>query len=211
MREHVMRDGGQVDAQGIYRGQMLVRPEGEWLATYQSYMRGRLVFDALALGTLGALFLAGALLWLPLLGLLVLATWGLVAATEAWSFRASRGDLRTRGVVPGLYEHGVELPMFPLYATRLFIPWSEMEEARARRSRLLDDTLLIDVRGSRWSWRFPGRLLGEEGIQEAMARAGSTVDVDRHALQREPPRLVLYSPAGTGPDAPPGGPEAPGR
>ena len=175
---------------------MLVRPEAERLGVYQAYIRARLLFDVFAFGALGSVLVVGAFLWTPFMGLVLLAGVGVVATAEGLAYSSTRRDLRRWGAKPGLYDNGVELPIFPLYAIRLFIPWEEMEDAWVRRSRALDDMLFISVRGSRWRWRVPSSLLGEDGVQEVLKRVKEPVPLELEEPRQEPPKLVIYSAAG---------------
>ncbi len=191
-----MRNGQQILAKDLYRGRMMVRPEEEWLRSYQALMRARLIFDAFTFGSLGALMVFFAVVWSPVLGVIMLVCVAVVTLADLISYRASQEDLRGWGAKPGVYEHGLEMPMFPVYATRLFIPWGEMEDVWVKRSRLADDVVLISVAGSKWKWRFPGRLLGEDGIQEVLRRARAPTKLDLEEPEQDPPRLVIYSSAG---------------
>ncbi len=203
LREHVMREGQQVLARDIYRGQMLVRPEEEWLRGYEALMRTRLIFDVFTFGALGSLMVFFAVVWAPVLGIIMIVCVGVVAMADLISYRASHEDLKGWGAKPGIYEHGLEMPMFPTYATRLFIPWGEMKDVWVRRSRMVDDVLFVSVAGSKWRWRFPGRLLGDDGIQEVLRRAGTPATLDLKEPEQDPPRLVIYSTAGAKTEVPP--------
>jgi hypothetical protein len=135
-------------------------------------------------------------LFLPL-GLTLLVCIGLVILAEVLSYNATRKNIDSGGAIPGVYHNGVELPMYPLYATRLFIPWTSMEDAWVKRSRLLDNVLYIAVKDSRWRWRVPGRLFGQDGMQAVMARARAGPPIDITVPEQTPPRLVIYSAEGS--------------
>lgn len=175
---------------------MLVFSVEMWWDTYADYMRARLLFDMTSFIALAALFAFITIgVFLPF-GLALLACIGLVILAEMLSYRATRKNLNSGGAIPGVYENGVELPMYPLYATRLFIPWTAMEGAWVKRSRILDDVLYISIRESRWRWRVPRRVFGEEGMEAVMARAGGPHPIDMSAPEQTPPRLVIYSAEG---------------
>jgi hypothetical protein len=191
-----MTTGQQVMSDDVYRGEVLVRPYEEWDQSYRSFMRARLTFDLVAVLTLGTAFFITAYWLSPLLGVSVVFGVAVVAVAELLSYRATVRTLTSGGNVPALYDAGVEMPMFPLYAIKLFIPWHEISDAWVRRSRLLDDMLFISIKGSRWRWRVPGRLLGEDGLQVAMTRARTPAVRPVPSPVQEAPRLVLYSAEG---------------
>jgi hypothetical protein len=191
-----MMEGKQVPSDDVHRGEVLVRPYEEWDLGYRSFVRARLVFDITALLTLGTVFFITAYWLAPALGIAVVFCVAVVAIAEGLSYRATVRTLDSDGCVPALYDAGVEMPMFPLYAIRLFIPWHEISDVWVRRSRLLEDVLYLSVQGSRWRWRVPGRLLGEDGIQVAMTRARAPPVRPAPPPAQEAPRLVLYSAEG---------------
>jgi hypothetical protein len=196
LRQHVMADGNQVLVEGLYRGNMLVHTEEDWRTDYRAYVKARLVFDVFTIGTLGCVLLLATLWFIPLVGVAMIACVIIVCLTEVLAYRVTKRVLGEGGALPGIYEEGVEMPLYPIYAIRLFIPWSEMEDAWVKRSRMMDDLLYISVRNSRWRWRFPGRLLGEEGMQAVISRARATLAVHITEPVREAPRLVVYSSEG---------------
>jgi hypothetical protein len=191
-----MMNGQQVGSDDLYRGELLVRPYEEWALGYRSFMRARLMFDMAAVLTLGTAFFIIAFWIAPGLGWAVVVCASVVAIADLMSYEATNRALASGGSVPALYDTGVEMPMFPLYAIRLFIPWHEISDAWVRRSRLLDDMLFISIKGSRWRWRVPGRLLGEDGMQVAMTRARTPTVRPVPPPVHEAPRLVVYSAEG---------------
>ena len=172
---------------------MLVYSVELWWDAYHNYMRARLIFDMTSFIALLALCVLITFGFLLPLGLTLLVCIGLVILAEMLSYSATRKNLNSGGAIPGVYGNGVELPMYPLYATRLFIPWTAMKGAWVKRSRILDDVLYISVRDSRWRWRVPGRVFGEEGMQAVLVRAGGPRTIDLSAPEQAPPRLVIYS------------------
>lgn len=192
-----MSGGYQLPAEGIVRGQPIVRPEEEWRERYLRLIRGRLLVNSTAfvllmavlfipMSALGDVFLLGFFsFFLFLLYLIVFRTYSLTKA-----------DVKAGGPVPGLYANGIEMPIFPVYTARLFIPWTEMEDAWVEHSRLVDDMLFISVKGSRWRWRFPRRLLGEEGVVAAIGRVRRPSVPPMEPPSTVPPRLVLYTAEG---------------
>lgn len=176
---------------------MLVHSVEEWWDGYEQYRRGRLLFDMTSFIALTALFVFITFAFFSPLGLTLLVCIGLVLLAEMISYNATLKNLNSGGAIPGVYQNGVELPMYPTYATRLFIPWTMMESAWVRRSRILDDVLYISVKGSRWRWRVPGRLFGEEGMRAVIERARGPIGIDIPELeQAAPPRLIIYSAEG---------------
>jgi hypothetical protein len=191
-----MNGGQQVLSEDQFRGEPLVRTYEEWDRGYRAFMRARLMFDLVAVLTLGIAFVITAYWFWSVLAWAILLCIAVVAVTEALSYRATKRSLDAGAAVPALYDAGMEMPMFPIYAIRLFIPWHEISDAWVRRSRLLDDMLYISIKGSRWRWRVPGRLLGEDGLQVAVSRARSPEVRVAPPAVREAPRLVLYSAEG---------------
>lgn len=197
MKEHVMSDGHQLPAEGIVRGRPIVWSEGEWRQRYMGLVRGRFLVNSIALLVMvGALFvpmfLLGDLPVIIVVALLVVLIYLFVHGT----YRSTRDDILSGGPVPGLYANGIEMPIFPTYTARLFIPWDEMEDAWMQRSRLVDEVLFIAVRNSRWRWRFPRRLLGEEGAAVAVSRARQHTLPTISPPVTVPPRLVVYTAEG---------------
>ncbi len=191
-----MDDGHQVLSDELYRGKLLVYTEEEWRDGYQAFMRARLTFDAFTIGALGAVMVFVALWTLPLVSVVMLACLLLVSLAEVIAYRTTQRTLEDGGTQPGVYEKGVEMPRYPIYAIQLFIPWTEMEDAWVKRSRMTDDVLFIAVRNSRWRWRFPGRLLGEQGMQTVVSRARAPHAIEIPEPVQDAPKLVIYSAEG---------------
>ena len=197
MRRHIMRDGQQFHVEQLDRGMMLVHTPEEWTEVYMRYIKNRITFDFVALLVLSIFFAFLIFTFLAFIGLVFLAIVFMVGLTILGSFNVTNADIRTGGAPPGVYANGVELPMYPMYTTRLFIPWNEMEDAWVKRSRISDDMLFIAIKGSRWRWRAPGRLFGEEGMRAVIERARGPHGIDIPELEQEaPPRLVIYSAGG---------------
>jgi hypothetical protein len=200
-----MRDGQQVPVDGIDRGMLLVYSHEHWLETYRRYMKGRLKFDVFGLGILGAVMVMAVMLFAPILSILMVLAVVLVGVTEVVSYRSTLKSINGGGPLPGVYSLGVELPIFPLYATRLFIPWTEMEDAWVKRSRTVDDVLYISVLKSRWRWRAPGRLFGQDGMQAVVERAHGPKAIHIPEIKQAAPKLVLYSAEGAKTESVPDG------
>jgi len=119
--------------------------------------------------------------------------------------RATVTDIDRGGAVPGIYKWGLEMPIYPIYMTRLFIPWNEIEGIWVKRSIVASDTVYISVHKSRWKWRFPKVLMGDEGLTLAEALVGTS-----RPIPPEPevgsPRLVLYTSEGVSQESHPEGP-----
>lgn len=206
MREYVMVDGAQLPAENLDRGPVLLRPEDEWASDYDGYTRGRMQFEAVSLVILTVLVFLLVMTSFAVIGIMLAAIIVLAALAGRASYVAMHQDLLRGGAVPGAYTLGVELPMYPVYTSRLFIPYSEMEDAWVSRSRMGDDVLLISVAGSRWRWRFPGRLLGEDGMAAVVERARTGSGIEMPDLpEGTPPRLVIYTAGGASPPRPPEG------
>ncbi len=197
MRRHIMQDGQQFHVEELDRGMMLVHTPEEWTEVYMRYIKNRITFDFVALLVLSIFFAFLIFTFLAFIGLVFLAIVFMVGLTILGSFNVTNADIRTGGAPPGVYANGVELPMYPMYTTRLFIPWNEMEDAWVKRSRISDDMLFIAIKESRWRWRAPGRLFGEEGMRAVIERARGPHGIDIPELEQEaPPRLVIYSAEG---------------
>ncbi len=206
MREHVMVDGVQTRVEGIDRGPLLLRTQEEWAERYRSYSHGHALFEIVSFVVLTILVFVLVFTPFAFLGIVLAAVVIVMALAMRASFQFMKMDLLGGGAVPGIYGIGVEMPMFPVYTSKLFIPFSEMTDAWIQSSRLGDDVLFISVRGSRWRWRIPGRLLGEDGMAAIIDRVGSRVGVDIPQLPKEtPPRLVIYAAGGARPPRPPEG------
>jgi hypothetical protein len=191
-----MRDGHQVPADGIDRGPLLVYPLEHWQNANTRFMFARLRFDLFVVTAIGVTMVLVSLLFAPIIGVVMIMVVGLVGLSEALAYRGSRRVMASGGALPGVYTNGVELPMFPVYTTRLFIPWSEMEDGWVKGSRMFDDVLFIAVKGSRWRWRAPGRLFGQEGMLAVVERAMDPATLDLEEPQQPAPRLVVYSAEG---------------
>ncbi|UCC92927.1 MAG: hypothetical protein JSW25_09725 [Thermoplasmata archaeon] len=159
-------------------------------------MRLRLKMDLITIVVALGVFVLLALLFEPFVGIIMGLCMGLVFLSQFLAYRSSRNTLRLGGPLPGVYANGVELPIYPIYATQLFIPWTEMEDAWVKRSRVLDDVLFIAVRESRWRWRVPSRLFGQEGMQAVIERARDPRTLDIPEPEQPAPKLVIYSAEG---------------
>jgi hypothetical protein len=200
LREHVIVDGVQTRVEGIDRGPLLLRTQEEWAELYRSYSHGHALFEIVSFVVITILVFVLVFSPLALLGIVLAVVVIVVALAMRASFNSMKLDLLGGGAVPGIYGMGVEMPMFPVYTSRLFIPFSEMTDAWIRSSRLGDDVLYMSVRGSRWRWRVPGRLLGEDGMAAIIDRVGSRAGMDIPDLPEEtPPRLVIYTAGGASP------------
>jgi hypothetical protein len=196
LREHIMQAGHQVPVDGIDRGVLLVHPLEVWREAYTRYMGARMLFGLFTFAILGVGMLLVLSIFIPLIGFVMITIVGLVALSEFAAYRATRRFLAQDGALPGVYSSGVELPVFPVYTSRLFIPWTEMEDAWVKRSRMADDMLFIAVKASRWKWRAPGRLFGQDGMQAVVDRVKGPPPLDLEEPEQPSPRLVLYSAEG---------------
>jgi len=134
---------------------------------------------------------------MAIVGAILLTILVVAALATLASFQRTYVDIAYGRPAPGIYSLGVEMPMYPVYTARLFIPWSEMTDAWVKRSRMGDDVLYISVKGSRWKWRVPGRLFGEEAMMAVVHRAKEPLPTDVAGPDEDvPPKLVIYSAAG---------------
>lgn len=110
-------------------------------------------------------------------------------------YQRTVSDLRRGGAVPGIYEEGLELPIFPMYMTRTFIPWGEIEDVFVSRG-LMNETLMVVIKGSQWRWRFPKAILGDEGVAFIMDRVRPAADLPPPPEPAATPKLVVYGARG---------------
>ncbi len=202
MREWTMVEGQQVPVQSIDRGPMLLRSREEWMARYQAVAAGAIM----PLAFLVAALLIAVVLLVPGGNYLLLAVpCGVLIGIYGGLAIRTLNDINRGGAVPGIYEKGLELPIFPIYFQRLFIPWEEIEDAVLQSGPLPANVLMITVRSSRWKWRFPERLLGPEGyglVQECISGGEEPEGPGPPAAPG--PKLVLYTSRGAKMESVPG-------
>ena len=104
-------------------------------------------------------------------------------------------DIGKGAAVPGIYKWGIEMPVYPIYMSRLFIPWAEIEGIEVKRTPLTGEVVYISVKDSKWKWRLPKKLIGEEGVILANAILGKTPPIPVEDMMAPPP-LVLYTSGG---------------
>ncbi len=132
----------------------------------------------------------------------ILICWAGYTLTLRW---VANKDLDRGGAVPGIYNWGLEMPTYPVYMTRLFIPWEEVEWIWVKRAIFTSDTVYISIHNSRWRWRFPKVIMGDEGLALAKAMVGTSRPVPPPP-EPEPPRLVVYTSEGVSRESYPEGP-----
>jgi hypothetical protein len=192
LSEIVLEDGYQIQVAKVHRGMLLAHTEEEWLTRYRSFMKVRFILYTIALGGgelffLVAAYLSGqALLYLCDIILVVIQ----VMLTQ--SYYSTLANLEKDRPVPGVYKHGIQMPVFPVYVLPLFIPWADVEDVWVKRSRISEGTLYISIKKSRWRWRYPVVILGEEGVNIAIARARDPIVLPPLEVDETPPRLVIY-------------------
>jgi hypothetical protein len=151
---------------------------------------GSLIYILLALAVVS---LEPEAAFAPVCGGLVLVGYNLSMASRTMR------DIGRGGAVPGIYEHGLEMPVFPISGRRAFVPWEEVEDAWLRRYPI-NEMVLVSVRGSRWRWRFPLRMMEPRGLSFIQGKIAE-MRVAR-ALELEgktgsvAPRLVVYTAGG---------------
>lgn len=189
LREHVLRQGNQVAVDKVERGELLLYTREEWNARYRAYARGRVGLDLIALA-------ACIVMALGLLEVLIVfaACSLLILLSLSFAYR-SLTDISRGGAVPGIYSNGIEMVMYPMYYTRLFIPWDEITDSWVQRSRIRADMLFILVDDTRWRWRVPVSVLGEEGVVMVSRRTERPMAIPS-LPETEPPALVLYTAEG---------------
>ncbi len=179
----------------LERGELLLGTREKWTYSYLSSMFCLVLPGALLYTLVGS----SVVLWVPeavmapICGGLVLLGYNLVMA-----IRTLR-DISRGGATPGIYELGLEMPVFPISGQRTFIPWLEVEDVELRRYPS-NKMVLISVRGSRWRWRFPYRMIGPRGLRFIEGKLGEMWLV--RAMEQDDkvhitvPRLVVYSASG---------------
>ena len=196
LRERILMSGYQVPMDEIDRGQLLVHTSEEWRSRYESYMRSHVTINSVVYLGLGIILTTLMYLAIGTLGAILLVCLVVLMILMVHSAISTGNDLEAGGPSPGIYENGIEMPIFPMYATRLFIPWSEANDAWVKRSSIFRDMLYVSVTDSRWRWRFPATVLGEEGVATAIHRARTPPTLQIPEPEDAPPRLVLYTSEG---------------
>ena len=201
MREYILRNGSQIPMEAIDRGPLMLWDREVWLSRYVSFQSGHLQYGLIPLAIVLIITVViqnPALLFI----VIIVGCWTVYTLTLR---RMTNKDLERGGAVPGIYKWGVEMPSYPLYMTRLFIPWDEIEGVWAKRAVVASDTVYISIHDSRWRWRFPKVLMGDEGLALAIAMVGTSRPIPPEP-EVSPPRLVLYTSEGVGQESYPEGP-----
>ena len=205
MREWVIIDGQQMPAEWIDRGALLIRNRDEWLGRYQDEVRIGVFHSVIYAVTTGIAIVVSFFtpfpFLIPIIFLFVLCGFYLFSAVR------TSNEMRRGGPVPGIYERGIEMPLFPYYYQRLFIPWEEIKGVWLQ-PRILHSSnavVMIEVRNSRWRWRTSEYLLGPEGYAFAQAKLAEIESgVVPPSPASSPPKLVLYSSGGPRVESVPG-------
>ncbi len=201
MREYILRNGSQIPTEAIDRGSLILWDREVWLSRYASFQSGHLLYGTIPLAFV-LIFVVVTQSPVFLVIVPIVGCWTVYTITLR---RAANKDLDSGGAVPGIYKWGVEMPIYPIYLTRLFIPWDEIEEVWAKRAIIASDTVYISIHNSRWRWRFPKVLMGDEGLALAKAMVG-TLRPPPPEPEAVPPRLVLYTSEGVSQEIYPEGP-----
>ncbi len=201
MREYILSDGSQVPTEAIDRGPLMLWDRGVWLSRYGSLQSGHLLNGMIPLAIV---LIVTVITRIPFLLFIVIivGSWTVYTLTLR---RATVKDIDGGGAVPGVYRWGLEMPIYPLYLTRLFIPWDEIEGIWVKRSIVASDTVYISVHRNRWRWRFPKVMMGDEGLTLAKALVGTSRPIPPEP-EVGPPRLVLYTSEGVSRKSYPEGP-----
>jgi hypothetical protein len=210
VREWIILDGHQIAVENIDRGVLLLHDRAEWVRRYKDEMRGGIIltipFTILSgFGIVIALYVQPFIIPAVFLFLLI----GFYLATS----KMTQNEMRRGGAVPGIYEKGIEMPLFPNYYQRLFIPWEEMKSAELKSRGIFsaDAVVVFEVNNSRWKWMFPENILGPEGysfIKEKLTELDYVEGIRTKATSA--PKLVLYSPQEGKVESIPGEEDGPG-
>lgn len=201
MREYILWKAKQIPSETIDRGPLMLWDREVWLSRYKSYQSGHLLYGLIPL-VIVLILAAITQITVFLVIVPIVCCWAAYTYTLRW---AANRDLERNHAVPGIYKWGVEMPTYPLYLTRLFIPWDEIEWIWAKRAIVASDTVYISIHDSRWKWRFPKVMMGDEGLALAKAMIGTTRPVPPPP-EAPPPRLVVYTSEGVSRDPYPEGP-----
>ncbi len=171
LHENVLSHGGYLPVESIDRGAPLIFTEEEWMARYDLYTKSRIAFETMVLVFTTALLLY--LILTPVIYYSIMALGGVLVVSlyNVAYYLQTRKDIYTGGPSPGIYVNGVQLTMYPIYTSRLFIPWKEMGHVWIKRPRVGDDHLVIGIKGSRGRYKVPGSFLSEQGMNVIRARA----------------------------------------
>jgi hypothetical protein len=188
LREHIIVKGHHVRSRHIDRGPLLVFDKEEWLSRYGTHITTNLTLVLI----LPIIILVTVFFLVPILILVMSLTMAVVVSMSLFEANRTLSDLRRGGQVPGVYDHGVELTIYPRYGSRLFIPWHEMENAYIKKSRIFTDMVLLVGHERRWLKRFPKYIMGDLGLKVVRNKIGDTRVCREGQLETGPPRLVLY-------------------
>jgi len=201
LREYILRKANQFPTENIDRGPLLLWDREVWLSRYVSFQSGHLVYGLIPVMIVMIMVIVTQVVVLLVIVPIFLCWAGYTLALK-W---ATNKDLENSGAVPGIYKWGVEMPTYPLYMTRLFIPWDEIEGLWVKRSIFSSDLVYISIHNSRWRWRFPKVIMGDEGLAMALAMVGRSRPVPPPP-EPAPPRLVVYTSEGVNRESYPEGP-----
>ena len=201
MREYILMNGSQIPVDAIDRGPLMLWDREVWLSRYVSFQSGHLLYGTIPLAAV-LIFAVVTQIMVLLVIVPIICCWAGYTLALRW---AARKDLDRGGAVPGIYKWGVEMPSYPLYLTRLFIPWDEIEGVWAKRAIIASDTVYISIHDSRWRWRFPKVMMGDEGLALAIAMVGASRPAPPEP-EVVPPRLIVYTSEGVSKETYPEGP-----
>jgi len=197
LRSYVLRDGRFERAEGLDRGEPVLRSAEEWQDRYICMKKHELKLTMMIFPTLvyavsglviGLVSISVRAFWdltLFVLGLVSLVIW----PTLVIMYFVDR--MTWKGPTPGLYEHGAQI--YP----SLFLPYKELSETTVGKGSVGLVPRTPPRRrppsiGHPVSWTMPNELLGEDGVAVLVAKVAGKSEGD------EPPRLVIYGPGGPG-------------
>lgn len=187
MREYILIAGQHIPWETLNRGPMFLWDREMWYRRYQIYLSNDPINNSIGFGVMIA-----AIILVPFLGF-----WLAVAIASLWwipnilLMSMIFKDLNNGGAVPGIYKWGIEMPVYPIYFSRLFISWAEIEGIEVKRTILSGEVVYISVKDSKWKWRLPKSLIGDEGVILTKAILGITPPIPLPEV--DPPRLVLHT------------------
>lgn len=200
MKEYVIKDGRPARTEGVERGRLLLLSKEEWLDRNMRLHRRLLVLQAViaviaGLGMFLPIRLATTEIWTLLMQVLFVTVFitgwtALLYLLIWWSGRNLRKRLEESGLVPGIYENGIELPTIPT-AMSVFMPYHEVQAVRRRRILRWGFYGLVPRRGLA-RYDYPTWFFGDEGFKLIGERLAGV------PLEKEPPDLVVYPAGGDG-------------
>ncbi len=111
--------------------------------------------------------------------------------------RAVQRTYENGGLVPGLYETGIVLPLMISYGLALsfsptFLPYQQINSIHLHRG-LRGETHRIEYGKKGLRFSFSSKFLGREGFSVLQQRISTSPTIQKPSKPKEPPALILYS------------------